>query len=78
MTIGKKQKTLRIKTALRIPEELHAEIKQAAELNERSINAEILARLSQASIHESLETLQAENSEIKALAKEILRTVRER
>jgi phage terminase small subunit len=78
MTIAKKQNTIRIKTALRIPEELHAEIKKAADLNERSINAEILARLTQTPVLASLETLKEENSEIKALAKEILRTVRER
>jgi hypothetical protein len=78
MTLAKKQKPVRIKTALRIPEELHAEIKKAADLNDRSINAEILARLSHTPILTSLDSLQADSTDIKALAQEILRTVRQR
>jgi hypothetical protein len=78
MNLAKKQKPVRIKTALRIPEELHAEIKKAADLNDRSINAEILARLSQTPILTSLDSLQADSTDIKAIAQEILRTVRQR
>lgn len=35
-----------IKTALRLPRELHAEIKSSADFHGRSMNAEIIARLS--------------------------------
>lgn len=78
MTLAKKQKPLRVKTALRLPEELHVELKKAAELNDRSINAEILARLTQSTLQSSISHLQSDSSEIKALAQEILRTVRQR
>jgi len=78
MTLAKKQKPNRVKTALRLPEDLHDELKKAADLNERSLNAEIVARLLQSSLSEAFATLQSDSTEIKALAHEILRTVRQR
>ncbi|MRW86799.1 Arc family DNA-binding protein [Pseudoduganella sp. FT26W] len=78
MTLAKKQKPPRVKTALRIPEELHREITQAAQLNDRSFNAEVLFRLSQFHTKESLDVLHTENAEIKAVTQEILRLVRTR
>jgi len=78
MTLAKKQKPLRVKTALRIPEELHREITLAAQLNDRSFNAEVLLRLAQSQTKESLDTLHTDNAEIKAVAQEILRLVRAR
>ncbi|MGI4847557.1 MAG: Arc family DNA-binding protein [Janthinobacterium lividum] len=38
-----------IKTALRLPRDLHSEVQESAEKNGRSMNAEIIARLEQAS-----------------------------
>lgn len=41
----KKTTLVPVKTALRLPPGLHQELHQAAELNIRSLNAEIVARL---------------------------------
>ncbi len=42
------------KTALRLPRELHAAVKEAAEHNNRTMNAEIVSRLSESFLDESV------------------------
>jgi hypothetical protein len=64
-----------VKTALRLPRDLHAQIADAAEANGRSMNAEILARLKQFPLDAKIDELSKQNLEIKALAREILQNV---
>lgn len=46
------------KTSVRMPKELHAALTQAAIENGRSLNSEILARLSESTINAKLDNLQ--------------------
>ncbi len=64
-----------IKTALRLPPELHQDLFDAAEKNGRSLNAEILARLSTYSTLAVLEALTRQTADIRSMTKEILETV---
>ena len=57
-----------IKTALRLPPDLHTEIQDAALRNGRSMNAEILTRLKSSRIDEVL----AELTEVKAMVRKVL------
>lgn len=59
-----------IKTALRLPSPLHANLALEAERNFRSLNAEIIYRLTE----DPLEMLRKQNEEIIAL----LRSIRDR
>jgi predicted HicB family RNase H-like nuclease len=52
-----------VNSAVRLPPDLHAELKAAAEINGRSLNAEMIARLR----YRPSEELLREISEIKAL-----------
>lgn len=61
-------------TAVRMPPDLHAELKETAELNGRAMNAEILARLEQ----NTMDALMRENAEIKKMLREILDIVRDK
>lgn len=59
------------KTALRLPPELHAELKEAAIINGRSLNAEILDRLRTASgIAAKLNEMSKQQKELYAIAKD--------
>jgi len=64
-----------IKTALRLPPLLHRELFDAAEKNGRSLNAEILSRLSTPAAQVTLEELTRQTSEIRSMTREILETV---
>lgn len=44
-----------IRTALRLPRDLHKEVQDSAEKNNRSMNAEIVARLEKSFIEEPIE-----------------------
>lgn len=57
-----------VQTSLRLPKRLRDELSEAAEINGRSLNAEILARL-QAS---PLEEISRRQVEIKAMIRELL------
>jgi hypothetical protein len=57
-----------------MPPELHAELKETAELKGRAMNAEILDRLQQ----NNMATLLRENAELKKMVREILDIVREK
>lgn len=61
-------------TAVRMPPELHEEIKATAELNGRRMNAEIIDRLQQ----NNMATLLRENAELKKMIREILDIVRDK
>lgn len=61
-------------TAVRMPPELHAELKETAELNGRAMNAEILSRLQQ----NNMATLLRENAELKKMVREVLDIVRDK
>lgn len=61
-----------VKTALRIPAALHDKLKEAAEQNCHSLNAEMLARLST----HPLEDIKRQNDELKRLVREVLNHVR--
>lgn len=60
-----------IKTALRLPVDLHAEIQASAERNGRSMNAEMIARMQSSPI----KPIEAELSAIKAALRKILDAV---
>lgn len=62
-----------VKTALRLPPDLHAEMSRDALFNGRSLNAEILARLR----HSPLEELRKENAELKQILLQILNQLRD-
>lgn len=60
-----------IKSSLRIPRTLHAELMAAADFNGRGLNAEIMDRLRAAPVAEMLRTLLRENAEMKAMIREM-------
>lgn len=57
-----------------MPPELHAELQESAEVNGRSMNAEILARLQE----NHATRLLRENAEIKTMLREMLDMMREK
>ena len=57
-----------VKTALRLPSELHAELHEAAEINGRSLNAEIVFRLQANPLHH----VERQNDEIKLMLRQLL------
>jgi predicted HicB family RNase H-like nuclease len=61
-----------IHTAVRLPPDLHATIKDAAERNGRSMNAEIIDRLYATPVNQTLDELVKNGREIKQLVKQIL------
>ena len=61
-----------VQSAVRIPRDLHAELQDAAERNGRSMNAEIIARLQVSAVEMGINELAKQNSEIKAMVREIL------
>lgn len=63
-----------IKTAIRIPPALHAELLAAAEQSGHSLNAEMLARLSPSPLDE----LKKQNEELKMMLREVLTHLRGR
>jgi hypothetical protein len=63
-----------VQSAVRMPPELRDEIREAAELNGRPMNAEILARLQQSQIT----VLLRENAELKAMVREVLDILRDK
>lgn len=66
------------KTALRLPRDLHAEIRDAATKNGHSMNAEIITRLlAYQSFEARLRSLSRESSEIKSIVKKILEALDE-
>lgn len=64
-----------VQSAVRLPPDLHAELKDSAERNGRSMNAEIIARLQAIPIDDQLNKLARDQAEIKTLAREILEVV---
>lgn len=76
--IQKKAQQGYIKTAVRLPPDLHAEIQDAAARNGRSMNAEIVARLQAEHVSSLLGTLARDITEIKTMNREILDVVSER
>lgn len=60
-----------VKSSLRLPRDLHAELAAAAEYNGRGLNAEILDRLRAAPVIDLLRTMARENAEMKAMIKEM-------
>lgn len=63
-----------IKTAIRVPPALHAELLNAAEQNGHSLNAEMLARLNTSPLNE----LKRQNEELKMMLREVLTHLRGR
>lgn len=62
-----------VKTALRLPPDLHTELKAAADLNQRSLNAEILARLTATpGVTTALLHLSRQQTEMQESVREIL------
>lgn len=76
--IQKASQATYVQTAVRIPRSLHTDLQDAAERNGRSMNAEIIARLSAAGIDEKIEKLGREIAELKAINREILHSVSEK
>lgn len=64
-----------IKTALRLPRDLHKEIKEAAEYNGRSMNAEIIARLDSKPKGTTLDDLARQNKDLRALVQRIIEAI---
>ncbi|MTW11408.1 Arc family DNA-binding protein [Pseudoduganella eburnea] len=65
-----------IKAGLRLPEELHQELLEAAKLKGRSLNAEMIARLSAPPGDPILNEVHKQTSALQDMAKEILDAVR--
>lgn len=59
-----------IKTALRLPRDLHAEIKDAAEYHGRSMNAEIIARLESSGV--TLADIAQQNTKTQEMIQQII------
>lgn len=65
-----------VQTVLRLPRSVHAKLKDDAQMNGRTMNAEILSRIMMANdIAEQLALVRRENSEIKKLLREVLDAV---
>lgn len=61
-----------------MPSDLRLELKDSAEKNGRSMNAELIARLQLAPLSARLDKLEAEMRDIKAMVKQILDAVSDR
>ena len=61
-----------IKSAVRFPPQLHQELKEAAERNGRTLNAEVIARLLNTPVQEKLDRLATNDQEIKTMLRELL------
>jgi predicted HicB family RNase H-like nuclease len=61
-----------IKSAVRLPPELHAEVKDAAARNGHSLNDEIIARLRISPVEAKLNEVVVQGAEIKTLMRKIL------
>lgn len=61
-----------IRTALRLPRDLHAEIQDAAEAAGRTMNAEIIARLSGYPAGATLEQLAKQNVKTQEMIQQII------
>ena len=61
-----------VQSAVRLPPQLHQELKAAAEENGRTLNAEIISRLQAASLHEKLDRLAAGHQELRSMLRELL------
>lgn len=71
----KRQQDNYLKTALRLPPELKADLAEAAARAGHSVNAEILARCQATPLYEQLKALSAENAELKIMLREILANI---
>jgi hypothetical protein len=70
--IFKPQQVDFVKTAVRLPPQLHKELKETAEMNGSPLNAEIIARLMAAPVQEKLDSLATNDQEIKSMLRELL------
>ena len=61
-----------IRTALRLPRDLHGQVKSAAKGAGRTMNAEIIARLAAAEERTNFETLIKQNEDLKQMMREML------
>jgi hypothetical protein len=61
-----------VKTAIRLPPELHAEVKRAAKAAGRPMNAELIARVASSQQVDLLKELLKQNAEMKAMIRELL------
>jgi len=70
--MNKPAKEPRIQTALRFPKELHQALSQAAAMNGRSLNDEVIARLlASQTVPDRLAAIEEGNSEMRAMLREI-------
>lgn len=65
-----------INTGVRLPVALHTELRDAAERNGRSMNAEIIARLQAEPVYVALADIKRQSTAMKAMMREILDLVR--
>jgi hypothetical protein len=63
----KKPKTRYPATTVRLPGPLHEEVKNAAVVNDHSMNDEIILRLRQHPIEQRLERLEQQNAELRRM-----------
>jgi hypothetical protein len=66
--IQKPKQQNHIKTAIRMPTDLHQELTAAAEQNGHSLNAEMLSRLSSS----PLDDIKRQNEELKMMLRQVL------
>lgn len=64
-----------VRTALRLPPDLHKAIKAAGDLNGWGMNVEILIRLRASTLEAKVDHLAQQNAELKAMLREILDAV---
>lgn len=60
------------RTALRLPKDLHRQVRLAAEASGRTMNAELLARIAGADEVATNKELVRQNAELKAMLREVL------
>ena len=70
--IQKPKQTTHIHTGVRIPRELHAEIKSVVERDGTSMNAEIISRLKMSHFEARLGEITAQNTELKEMLRKVL------
>ena len=68
----KKPKTKYPKTTVRIPGPLHEEVKDAAAINDHSMNDEIILRLRLYPIDKRLDRIEQENAELKRMVQQLI------
>lgn len=61
-----------IRTAMRLPRDLHAEVRKAAQAAGHTMNAEIIARVAAANEIASFKVVMRQNEELKLLMREML------